>query len=119
MDGALDFIVIGAQKAGTTSLFEYLRRHLEIYLLSHKDAVYFSHDGEWARDWGEYLRHEFRFASPACKWGKVSPTYMVGGVYDAAIRDGEDRHDDERTVPLRIRDYLPEVRLVAILRDPV
>jgi hypothetical protein len=44
---------------------------------------------------------------------------MVGGVYesipDVAVKGGY----DERTVPSRIRKCLPDVRLIAILRDPV
>jgi hypothetical protein len=44
---------------------------------------------------------------------------MVGGVYesvgDVAVRDSY----EERTVPLRIHECLPNVRLIAILRDPV
>jgi hypothetical protein len=45
---------------------------------------------------------------------------MVGGVYDASSTPAHvARGYDERTVPLRIRERLPNVRLIAILRDPV
>jgi hypothetical protein len=40
----LDFIVIGAQKAGTTSLFQHLKLHPEIALPRSKEAPFFSHD---------------------------------------------------------------------------
>ena len=40
----LDFIIIGAQKAGTTSLFHYLRHHPEISLPAGKERPHFSHD---------------------------------------------------------------------------
>lgn len=115
----LDFIVIGAQKAGTTSLFEYLQRHPELSLPAAKEVPYFSHDANYGRNWQEYLRKAFPFEDPQCKWGTVTPHYMVGGIYDvAAMLDRADACD-ERTVPLRIHARLPDVRLIAILRDPV
>lgn len=116
----LDFIVIGAQKAGTTSLFEYLRRHPELCLPAAKEVPYFSHDANYGRDWGEYLRRAFPFADPSCRWGTVTPQYMVGGIYDAAPSPGGAiTASDERTVPGRIHRWLADVRLIAILRDPV
>jgi hypothetical protein len=120
----LDFIVIGAQKAGTTSLYEYLRHHPDISLPAGKEWPYFSHDALYERGWTAYMRDLARegyeaTGDPLRKRGTVTPHYMVGGVYkstsDVAVKDSY----DERTVPLRIRERLPNVRLIAILRDPV
>jgi len=62
----LDFIVIGAQKAGTTALFEYLRRHPELSLPPAKEVPYFSHNGRYSEDWHEYLRKAFPFSEDIC-----------------------------------------------------
>lgn len=113
---ALDFIVIGAQKSGTTSLFEYLRQHPELHLPPSKEAPYFSHDRVYERGWEQYLDTHFAGADPSARWGTVTPSYMVGGLYEAAR---EDEDSDVTTVPSRIRARLPEVRLVALLRDPI
>ena len=63
----LDFLVIGAQKAGTTSLFEYLRRHPEIYLPTIKEAPYFSQDAVRRRGWEAYFGEDIpvRRSGPA------------------------------------------------------
>ncbi|MCA1682460.1 MAG: sulfotransferase domain-containing protein [Actinobacteria bacterium] len=119
MKQQLDFIVIGAQKSGTTSLFEYLRRHRDISLPAGKEVPYFSHETNYRGDWEDYLRKTFPFANPAAKWGTVTPHYMVGGLYEAGGGPDDSAQGDERTVPLRIRERLPDVRLIAILRDPV
>jgi hypothetical protein len=120
MKQLLDFIVIGAQKSGTTSLFEYLRRHPDLCLPAAKEVPYFSHNANYGQDWAAYLRQAFAFADPDCRWGTVTPHYMYGGICDAARQsDGPPSESDERTVPRRIRDRLPDVRLIAILRDPV
>jgi hypothetical protein len=116
----LDFIVIGAQKAGTTALFEYLRRHPRLALPAAKELPYFSHDASLEHGWEEYLAKAFPVADPTAIWGTVTPHYMVGGLYQASP---ESRHSgaagDERTVPARIAARLPGVRLIAVLRDPV
>jgi hypothetical protein len=113
----LDFLVIGAQKAGTTTLFEYLRRHSQIYLPPTKEAPYFSHDRVWERGWDRYRETIFSEADPSRRWGTITTHYMSGGVYDAqSPRSGEGY--DVRTVPQRIRDQMPDVRLIAILREP-
>jgi hypothetical protein len=116
----LDFIVIGAQKAGTTSLFRYLKEHPEISMPQEKEVPFFCWDAAYERGFDSYmanLRNEM-VADPARKWGTSTPHYMSGSVYqsvDEAARNGY----DERTVPARIQTTLPDVRLIAILRDPV
>ena len=38
-----NFVVVGAPKCGTTSLYHYLRQHPEVFLPSQKELHYFSH----------------------------------------------------------------------------
>jgi hypothetical protein len=120
----LDFIVVGAQKAGTTSLFEYLKHHPEIYLPDGKEVPYFSNDTAYKRGWRSYMENLARddqgeAADPARKWGTVTPHYMVGGVYESTSDLAGSAGYDERTVPSRMYECLPDARLIAILRDPV
>jgi hypothetical protein len=116
----LDFMIIGSQKAGTTSLFRYLRDHPEISMPATKEVPFFCSDSAYERGFSTYIHNltaELTVPDPARKWGTVTPHYMSGGVYRA---DGAaDNGYDERTVPARIHECLPSVRLVAILRDPV
>jgi hypothetical protein len=119
----LDFIVIGAQKAGTTSLFQYLRHHPNILVPGDKEATYFSHDRLVAEvDWSTYIENLARSTvgidtdDQRAKWGTVTPHYMLGTSTSAGA--GGAGHD-ERTVPSRIQAQMPDVRLIAILRDPV
>jgi sulfotransferase family protein len=113
----LDFIVIGAQRCGTTSLFEYIRGHPELAVPPQKEMPYFSH-GRPARSWEEYIDALFRSADPDARWGTITPQYMVGGLYRPAP-DGDGDWGGTRIVPERIAERCPEARLVAILRDPV
>jgi len=114
----LDFIVVGAQKAGTTTLFEYLRRHPEIHVPPGKEMPYFSHDVARRRGFDEYLRSAFFDADPQRRWGTVTPQYMVGGLWEQPNPTPDGERHDERTVPLRIREHAPQARLIALLREP-
>jgi hypothetical protein len=116
---SLDFIVIGAQKAGTTSLFEYLRMHPAVYLPPGKERPFFSNDPVYEGGWSEYLSQTFHGPSDRCLWGTVTPQYMAGAVYMRASAAQADDLRPEQTVPRRIRKQLPEVKLIALLRDPV
>jgi hypothetical protein len=119
----LDFIVIGAQKAGTTSLFQYLRNHPEVWLPAEKERPYFSNDAVYRLGWAAYVQGLDRDrpsgdSSPARRRGTVTPQYMAGSVFVSTGEQPEPAYD-VRTVPSRIREQLPDVRLIAILRDPV
>jgi Sulfotransferase domain len=119
MKDTVDFIVVGAQKSGTTSLFEYLRQNPGISMPEGKEVPYFSHQSAYARGWPYYLRTTFPFADEGTKWGTATPHYMTGGLWEEtnSVRNGGGY--DERTVPTRIATQLPDVRLIALLRDPV
>lgn len=39
-----DFFIVGAQRSGTTSLYEYLRLHSGVFMSPHKETHYFSQD---------------------------------------------------------------------------
>lgn len=102
MKQILDFIVIGAQKAGTTSLHQYLKLHPGIALPLYKESPFFSAADYRQEAFGEFLGTHFGHADEGRLWGKVTPHYMAAHL-----------------VPDRIWECLPSVRLVAILRDPV
>lgn len=108
MAHTLDFLVIGAQRSGTTSLWRHLASHPEIHLPSSKEAPFFSHDQPFVRGLDWYLREFFAEAGAAQLWGTVSPHYMIGspGVpVEEVIR--------------RIHSLLAPVKLIVVLRDPI
>jgi hypothetical protein len=104
----LDFIVIGAQKAGTTSLWHYLRDHPDLYLPPDKEAPFFSHTINYERGFDWYLAEYFPLAPSGALTGTVTPHYMTG--WEGSSVD---------VIAERIHATLPDVRLIALLRDPI
>ena len=99
-----DFIVIGALKCGTTWLDSQLRGHLDLHLPSKiKEVNFFSREYERGLDWYKSFWDVVPSGHHAeLRRGEISPTYFV-----------------HSGAPERIRRHLPDVRLVAVLREPV
>lgn len=97
-----DFLVIGAQKSGTTTLFALLRKHPQIYLPVQKEVQFFSNDSLYAKGVDWYWKENFGPSTATQVTGEISPQYMGSSV-----------------VPVRIRHAAPKVKLIAILRHPL
>jgi hypothetical protein len=124
-NASLDFIIIGAPKAGTTSLHEYLKTHPEIHLPSWKETNFFL-DPRYERGVDWYLNWVLGEADSEPVRGEASVRYMAGTPWlvsdeEAARENIPTEYADapERVIPSRIREALPNVKLVALLRDPV
>lgn len=102
-----NFLIIGAAKAGTTTLYEHFRAHPEVFMPRLKEPRFFCYAGKGERiDYPIQTAEEYEalFAEAADKKarGEASVHYLpYPGVAE------------------RIRRMLPEARLIASLRDPV
>lgn len=94
-----DFLCLGAQKAGTTSLHHHLCQHPGIFLPQKKELHYFSLSYHRSTRW--YAGH-FSGARPDQLIGEVTPYYLF-----------------HPHAPEWIARLLPQVRLIVLLRDPV
>jgi Sulfotransferase family len=115
----LDFLGIGAPKAGTTSLHHHMRTHPELYLPEAKEQPFFTVDAAYAEGWDSFAAVAFHGAPPGRLYGKITPHYMGGPV---AWRDDGAAAAAEPaavTTARRIAEAFPDVKLIAMLRDPV
>lgn len=95
------FLVIGAPKAGTTSLHSYLATHPEIAMSSNKEPMCFVRT-----DWtGQLARYRELFEVDRPVRGESSTAYSA---YPWAP-----------DVPDRVRATIPEARMIYLVRDPI
>jgi Sulfotransferase domain len=109
----VDFLIIGAMKSGTSSLWALMREHPDIWVPMPKELPFFN-GPEHDRGWDAFARRNLRGAPPGAKVGKATPSYMAGAPLDPV-----EREDLEREIPERIARQFPDIKLIAILRDPV
>jgi hypothetical protein len=97
-----DFVIIGAQKSGTTSLYHNIVQHPEIKPASNKEIHYFCCNFSNGNQW--YLEHfPHKSLWPTNRiTGEATPEYMF-------LPWAADR----------LMDFLPKAKLIAILRNPV
>lgn len=111
-----DFVIIGAGKSGTTSLNNYLKQHPDIFMSVRKEPNFFAlemvNPEEYELESSRQYYHQsvstleeyqklFEGARAEQLLGEVSNTYLNS---DMACE--------------RIQHYIPEAKLIAILRDP-
>jgi hypothetical protein len=109
-----NFLVIGAEKCGTTALYHYLRQHPQIYMSPAKETGFFGAEGKrpGSRAPGHLptkhinniddYRALFRGVSSERAIGEASPYYIYS-----------------TRALARIHHYIPSAKLIAILRNPV
>lgn len=98
------FVLVGAAKSGTTTLYEYLRRHPGVAMCEPKEPEFFSRDDVYARGEGWY-RSLFAHCRPDQIAGEASTTYT--------------RWPHTPDAASRLARLLPEAKLVYVMRDPV
>ncbi len=111
-----NFLIIGAAKAGTTALHEYLQQHPQIYMTPTKETNFFAFEGKTLNFQGpgdEALQDfsitdlstyqaEFQQVTHELARGEACPSYLY-----------------LPQTASRIKKYIPDTRLIAILRNPV
>jgi hypothetical protein len=105
-----DFFIVGAQKCGTTALYEYLKQHPDVFMPDRKEAHFFAPDLDsgaeidklfFIRDMEEYL-NLFAAAGNEKRVGEASPGYLYS-----------------RVAASRIKEFCPQANIIIMLRNPV
>ena len=115
-----NFLIIGAAKSGTSSLYAYLKQHPQIYLCPIKETNFFAFEGEEINFPGlrqnestksyqagfktdlESYQQQFKPKASEIAIGEVCPSYLY--IPKAAER---------------IKYYIPNAKIIIILRDPI
>lgn len=98
----VSFLIAGAQKGGTTALFDYLTDYADIALPAEKELHFFDDE---AQDWAapNYAAYHARFPEPAGRpCGEATPIYTY---WPNSLE--------------RVCAYNPAMKLIMVLRDPV
>lgn len=97
-----DFLIIGAARCGTTTLYSWLQAHPGIYLPAEKrpEPHFFLKDEEYEKGFDYYLERWFAGRGDRIA-GEASTSYLC-----------------HAHVARRVRCHLPDARFIVLLRDP-
>jgi hypothetical protein len=98
------FLVIGAMKAGTTTLYQYLRAHPDVFMPETKELHFFPADKNWDKGLAWYESH-FVGSSDTVARGEASPSYSQADQFPG--------------VAARIASVLPDAKFVYVVREPI
>ena len=98
-----DFIIIGAMKSGTTSLYRWLGQQEGVSLTGNKEPAFFSDESVWQRgvEWYQSLLS--------------APSDKITGEASVEYTDPE----KARTAANRIAQLVPQARLIFVMREPL
>lgn len=97
-------MIIGAAKAGTTSLHAILERHPRIFMPSNKEPEFFARDEKYQQGVNSYCEI-FKNARPDQLVGEASTIYSLSPFFPETAR--------------RIASHVPGAKLIYIMREPV
>jgi hypothetical protein len=100
-----NFFILGAAKAGTTTLVDILRQHPQAYLPFDKEPMFFSRDAFYQNGFEWYCRTYFKNAHAYPARGEASPHYLYWA--DKVAPRVKTAYDDH------------SVRFIVIMRHPV
>jgi len=112
-----DFLILGAPKAGTTSLYHYLNQHPQIFMSPNKEPHFFAFEGKMPN---------FRGPGDEKAWLNINSVVDIDSYRQLfAEADAEQKCGEASTMYLylekscdRIHHYIPDVKLIAFLRNP-
>ncbi|MCF8232541.1 MAG: sulfotransferase [Bacteroidales bacterium] len=127
-----NFFIIGAAKAGTTSLYEYLKQHPDIYFSPVKEPNYFSTDIQVEHFSNTYKKNTFLDTEEYFSKKSLEPLQLTfvrkaehyrrlfeDVRHEKAIGEASTSYLYSAVAAQNIKAYYPRARIVAILRNPI
>ena len=112
-----NFFIVGAQKAGTTSLYHYLNQHPQVYMSPIKEPFFFDHEMDSK---GEVVSREFEGHRQPPRFTNIEEySALFEGVRgEKAIGEATPLYIYAPGTAGRIERYAPGAKSIALLRNP-
>lgn len=112
-----NFMIIGVAKAGTTSLFRYLDQHPQVYICPVKGTNFFGYQDALDWKWSDEAKAPLMRHFQATTFEEFEASFS-GATDEIAIGEVSPQYFRCPTAAQRIHDCLPNVKLIASLRNP-
>jgi hypothetical protein len=110
-----NFLIIGAAKSGTTSIWHQLEQHPQIFMVPNKQLNFFALENEDINFRGPAPRDPTLHSITTIEAYRAQFTQVTN---ETAIGEASNLYLYSPRAAERIRHYLPSVKLIAVLRHP-
>jgi hypothetical protein len=97
-----EFVIVGAQKGGTTSLFSYLDERDSFLGAKPKEIHYFDREDNFSKGSKWYESHFIKLPGEKGLFFEATPEYL-----------------SREKVPARLKAYSSELKIIILLREPI
>jgi hypothetical protein len=107
---APNFFIVGAAKAGTTSMYAYLSRHPEVFMSTLKQPHYFS---------SFEVKQQFDNFMPVFRQARAYQELFFGSESYKAVGEASPSYLCDANAATRIKSAIPHAKIIISLRNPV
>tara|TARA_B110000211_G_scaffold40103_1_gene41309 strand:- start:1259 stop:2158 length:900 start_codon:yes stop_codon:yes gene_type:complete len=107
-----NFIIIGAMKSATTSLYTYIKQHPHIFMTKVKEPMFFNNFQQ---------ENNYNILGSKSKKSTTLEEYLAmfkDAKNEKAIGEASPAYIYNENAPYLIKEHLPDVKIIAILRQP-
>ncbi len=112
-----NFLIIGAARSGTSSLYEYMNQHPDIFFSANKEPLFFAFDGDKVdfKGPGDNRQVNIKTVTELASYQDLFSHVTT----EKAIGEASADYLYAEKAPECIHHYIPDAKLVAVLRNPV
>ena len=115
-----NFLVIGAGKSGTTSIYEYLKQHPQVFMSEVKEPNFFALEGvKKITGYDKDDPHGFNHYPWAITNFKDYEKLFENVTNEKAVGESSTMYQYMPKAPENIKKHIPDAKLIAIFRNPV
>src|SRR5438045_1184872 len=107
-----NFFIVGAPKAGTTSLYHYLKNHPEVFMSPIKEPNYFSYEETVKQN----LYHKEKGVGTFEEYAEL---FVSANGHHKAVGEASVSYLFYSSVPEKIKELIPDAKIIMSLRNPV
>jgi Sulfotransferase domain len=117
MDRKVNLFIVGVAKSGTSSLYDYLCQHKDIFMLSIKEPHFFSDlTSPYPYD---YYSHKNQVDYAIIKEQKIYETLYKNAKFEKYIVEASTSYFRDQNTPQNLINYNKDSKIIIILRNPV
>ncbi len=112
-----NFLIIGAGKSGTTALHKYLRQHPQVFMPELKEPCFFAVEGQTPVDPAQDPEEHFHYPQAVYTLDQYQELFREARI-DQVAGEASTMYLYKPGVAERIKHYVPNVKMMAIFRNP-